>query len=76
MSLINLLRTPKFPFTEFVVFDWVATYIAAYYLAQHYQRSLWTVFIFLIVVSVILHIIFDVPTVTNYYLGLSGYPSR
>jgi hypothetical protein len=76
MGFIETLRKPKIPFTDFVLFDWAATFGAAYYLAQYYQQSFWFMFVCLIIASIVLHIIFDTPTVTNYYLGLSVYPPR
>ncbi len=76
MGFIETLREPKIPFTDFVLFDWVATYYAAYFLADYYKQSIWFVFFYLIVASIAIHLLLDIPTVTNYYLGLSEYPPR
>lgn len=74
---VDTLRKYTIPFTGgMVVFDWVATLLFAYIVAITSGVSfIWTLII-LLILSVALHYYYTIPTVTNYYLGISGYPSR
>jgi len=74
MSLIETLRTPKIPLTGgMVFFDWMATFLFAYSLKllNFNMNAVVILFIILILLSIPIHIYFDIPTMTNYYLGLS-----
>ncbi len=52
--------------------DWLLTIFAALVVAQYNKNtSALFIFIVLIFISIPLHIYFDVPTNTNYYLNLS-----
>lgn len=79
MNIIEKLRSYKIPHTNgMVLFDWLATLIGAIILANFYGKtfsSYLIIFIFLIIISIPIHYIFDIPTVTNYYLGISMYPN-
>lgn len=72
-SLITTLRSYKIPGTGgMVVFDWAVTLLAAYLIPGSFICNL----VILLLASVLLHLLFNVPTVTNYYLGLSVEPER
>jgi len=74
MSIINNLRSPTIG--NFVIFDFVATIIAAIYVKKIANIGLLAALILLILISIILHAILEIPTTTNYYLGLSEKPIR
>jgi succinate dehydrogenase hydrophobic anchor subunit len=86
MNLIDTLREPKIPFTNgMVLFDWVATLGVAYLIVNNtkflniinsYNKRLFMIFMLLIFISIIIHKKLNIPTVSNYYLGLSLYPQR
>lgn len=71
-STIELLRTPKI--FDFVIFDWVATAATAYMAQQILNVDFIICFVVLIILSIILHILFNVDTTTNYLLGFSDKP--
>jgi hypothetical protein len=78
MSIIDLLRTPKI--AGFVLFDWTATLLSAMivdsYFGDEKNINILSIFIILLILSLYLHVYFDIPTTTNYYLGLSSAPKR
>ena len=74
MSIIDILRTPKF--ADFVIFDWTATLLSAVMMSGVFSVDAYMTFIILIIVSIFLHIIFKIDTKTNWILGLSEYPLR
>jgi len=65
------LRKYNIPGTHFVAFDWIATIIGAKLAANYFGYSFVNVLIILLIISVALHKVFNVDTVTNYYLGVS-----
>ena len=79
---MDILRKPKIPFTNgMILFDWAATCAAAYYISDNYYHttansSVLKIFLLLIVASIFIHRGMNIPTVTNYYLGMSQYPKR
>ena len=83
MALIDTLRKPQIPFTGgMVMFDWLSTYLFALIISNKFssenekKSNTMKLFIILILLSIYIHYIMDIPTVTNYYLNLSRYPDR
>lgn len=77
-TLIDRLRGPKI--FNMAVFDWVATIIGACIICYFYYGSISlpnTLFILvlLILVAIIVHYIFKIPTMLNAYLGLNSKDS-
>lgn len=72
MSVIDTLRGPKL--AGFVLFDWVSTIIGSYFLARAIGADFVLTLIILLLVSIVLHDVFDVNTRTNKYLGLNRGP--
>ncbi len=70
--LIEKLREPKV--FGFVLFDWISTILGALIIANYLQYNFMATLIVLLVISIYLHWYFDVPTLTNYYLGISKNP--
>jgi hypothetical protein len=60
--------------------DWLLTILAAvlftYSSFNQYNMLFICVFTILILISIPMHMYFDVPTNTNYYLGLSSKPEQ
>lgn len=73
-SIIDILRGPKID--DFVIFDWVATLAGAEMISKITGFSFIIVLLILLIISVFLHMAFDIDTKTNYLLGLSKYPER
>ena len=85
MSFIDELRKPKIPLTGgMVLFDWIMTILGALLITYTFHRPnlmieedltafLYSLMI-LIILSIVLHYLLDIPTVSNYYLGLSKNP--
>jgi hypothetical protein len=69
---LNLLREPRF--FGFVVFDTVASVIAAMIISYELNVNLALTILISLVLSIILHNIFGINTHTNYLLGLSDKP--
>ena len=76
-TLIDKLRKPKF--INMAIFDIVATFIGALFLAKMFYKhknNFWlsTIIIFtiLIILGIIIHYMFNIPTMLNYYLGLNS----
>jgi hypothetical protein len=74
MALIDTLREPKI--AGFVIFDYAATFLSAVILSYTFNIEYLSVLVVLLLLSIILHIVFNIPTETNYYLGLSSKPIR
>lgn len=74
MGIIDALRRPRL--FGFVLFDWIATLLGALLLSGITGIGYGLMLFILLVASVFLHIYFDIPTNTNYYLGLSEMPKR
>ena len=78
-NFIDYLRKPKF--VNISIFDVVATFAVAvligYLVNKKYpfQMHLWIniiiIFLLLMILGVIVHKIFGIPTMLNYYLGLN-----
>lgn len=71
-SFINRLRNPKI--FGMAIFDWIATFVTAMIIAVIFKRPKLTlpVFMGLTVLAIVVHIVFKVPTMLNYYLGLNS----
>jgi uncharacterized membrane protein YcaP (DUF421 family) len=79
MSFIEYIREPKIPFTGgMVAFDWIMSYLFAVLISNKFynNENVLTIFIIIIILSIFIHYILDIPTVTNYYLNLSSFPIR
>ena len=74
INIIDILRGPKL--FEFVIFDWISTLLGALILAKLFDFNYLILLIILLIISIYLHIEFEIPTMTNYYLGLSDMPNR
>ena len=72
--IIDTLREPKI--FNFIIFDWIATFLSAMLIEKIFKVDKWITFIILLIISIPLHIYFKTPTMTNYYLGVDQYPSR
>ena len=77
LSFIDTLRGPKI--LNMSIFDWTATFFVAvlinYFVYNKDNFSLvntMKVFIVLIIIAVLSHYFFKVPTMFNYYLGLNS----
>jgi hypothetical protein len=68
------LRKPRL--FGFVVFDWVLTIIATLVLSRLFGQGFVSMLVIVLLLSIILHVMFNVPTLTNYYLGLSERPNK
>lgn len=53
------------------IFDWVATIIGALLISRATGTCVAATFIILIVIAIIAHVAFGVPTMLNVYLGLA-----
>lgn len=74
MVSIEDLRSLKDPLFNMVVFDWVATVLSAIIIRAIFGAPIIDTLIILLILSIVLHVVFDIPTKTNYYLGLSKDP--
>ena len=80
MRIIDTLRERKIPYSGgMVLFDWAATVVVAYAAANYYYKDItpsfiFTLFLVFILLSILVHVMLDIPTVTNFYLGLSKNP--
>lgn len=74
MNVIDTLRRPRL--FGFVLFDWIATLLGALLLSNITGMGYGLMLFILLVASIFLHIYFDIPTNTNYYLGLSEIPKH
>ncbi len=72
---METIRAYKIPGTDMAAFDWLATMAVAWYLGDS-PSARFRIFVYLILAGIFLHLVFDQPTVLNYYLGLSRYPDR
>ena len=80
-NIIDYLRKPKV--AGMSIFDLVGTFLVAvligYLINMHrkFKISLWiniiVIFFLLLILGVIIHKIFGIPTMLNYYLGLNSY---
>lgn len=76
-QIFKTLRGPKI--FNMALFDWVATLVSAIFINYLYQPdniNIYTslkIFIILIILAIIVHYIFDIPTMLNYYIGLADY---
>ena len=72
-SFIDRLRGPKI--FNMAIFDWVCTIIAAWIIAAAYSdntlKSFVYILIILVILAILVHKIFNIPTMLNYYLGLN-----
>jgi len=83
-DLLDLVREPKI--CDVVIFDWVVTFLIGYYLALYLHEKMnvkmekakfiVVTIVFLIFIGLYAHIIFNVPTMMSYYLGISEKPAR
>jgi hypothetical protein len=71
---IATLRTPRI--FGFVIFDWAATLAGTWVLSEILGINYNILLVILLILSVFLHMYFNIPTNTNYYLGLSGMPKK
>lgn len=69
MSLIQHLRQPKI--VDIAVFDVAATAAAAHLVKDYFEQPFLVTFILLLIFGVIVHVMLDIPTMGNYYLGLN-----
>jgi len=81
-TAIDKLRQPKF--LDMAVFDWVATMVTVtiigWFTHRYVTNMTMTTYIILlecvaIVLAIVIHKVFGVPTMFNYYLGLNDYES-
>jgi hypothetical protein len=76
-SWIEVARSYKIPGTKgMVFFDWAATVLLALVISSAGGFGFVLVLCLLLLLSVLLHVVFHVDTVTNYHLGLSKLPSK
>lgn len=76
-EILKFLRKLEIPYTGgMVFFDWFMTIIAALIIAKKINICFIVVLFLLLLLSIYMHIIFNQPTMTNYYLGLSEKPKR
>ncbi len=77
---MDVLRQPKIPCTDFVLFDWLATAASAVivnqYVAREHPFGFIIIFTILVLIAIITHALTNTPTALNYHLGLSDYPPR
>lgn len=75
MEAIERARFYKIPFTDgMVLLDWSMTILGAILVAKKINVSFVLVISILLLLSIGLHYLFGIDTVTNYYLGLSSKP--
>lgn len=74
MSTINYLRS--FRIANMAIFDWVATILGALVVSIYFNYSFIIILLVLLLVSIGLHLIFNVKTYTNYYLGFDNEPTN
>lgn len=74
MSTINYLRS--FRIANMAIFDWVATIIGALVVSIYFNYSFLIILLILLLISIGLHLIFNVKTYTNYYLGFDNKPTN
>lgn len=77
-SLINRLRGPKI--MNMSIFDWTATFIVAVIISYVIYKKIdfmdiIKIFIVLIIIAILTHYFFGIPTMLNYYLGLNSLQS-
>ncbi len=84
MELITTLR--QYKIFDMAIFDWLATLICAYLFAifVHNKNNIKIdktkyiilTTIFFIILSIYIHVTFNIDTMFGYYLGLSNLPSH
>lgn len=74
--MINLLRKPKI--FNIAIFDTVATILVAYFFHTTFviKCPLWSTILAFFIVGSLVHIMMGIPTMLNYYLGISKKPNR
>jgi hypothetical protein len=72
MGLIEELR--QYRVAKMAVFDWVMTVLGAIIIAGIFKWNALIVLIVLLIVSIPIHMLANVKTYTNYYLGLDEEP--
>jgi hypothetical protein len=83
-DLLEIARCPKI--FDIVIFDWVITLLVGYYMAlllhdkmkikMDRGKFIVITIILLILLGIYTHIVFNVPTMLSYYLGISEKPLR
>lgn len=75
-STIDTLRQPKI--FNMAIFDWIATLIVIYVIAYYSQpisSNFWSYYLGLcfigVLLAIVIHWYFSIPTMFNYYLGLN-----
>ena len=73
MSLLKTLREPKL--LNMSIFDFVATFVIAIILNKFVlpKQNVFLIFILLVILGIIIHMQFNIPTMMNYYLGINSY---
>ena len=76
MNIINELR--KFRILNIAIFDVVATLLSAYIIHHyfHLKNHIGYTFIFAMVLAIVVHWLFEIPTTLNYWIGLGDKPVR
>ena len=73
MSIVTELR--KYKLFDIAMFDVIATFIGAFILWKYSNKTsineLLIIFILFLILGVIVHKVFKIPTMGNYYLGLN-----
>ena len=69
MSIIETLRTPRI--IGFVIFDYVATIIGSAGIAYYYNINFALTLIIILILSIIMHVVFNISTKTNRLLGFN-----
>lgn len=74
--MITLEYLRSFRIAKMAIFDWVLTIIGAYILAIFMNWNFLLTLIILLLLSIPIHILFNVKTYTNYYLGVDNEPNH
>lgn len=76
MSVISQLRSYRF--LEMAIFDWVATALGAFLIQRYWLTnvSFLPIFFGFTILGIFIHYLLAIPTMFNYYLGLSEKPQR
>ena len=75
MESSNILQTLRKPrIGGFVIFDTIASLIGAVIISKTLDFNIFITIIVLLILSIILHVVFNISTHTNFLLNLSPEP--